>query len=246
MQMCYSFDFLAGQRLTAAAIAAIFARLEERAPESWPCWAYSNHDMPRHITRWGISDAAAKAYMTLLMCLRGSACLYQGEELGLSEADIAYEDLRDPYGIEFWPEFKGRDGCRTPMVWQRDDAAGGFSTGKPWLPVPADHLPRAAAEAEKDGGGLLHHYRRALAFRHAHPALSKGAQADMAADGPVLSFRRAGAEDLFIAVNLSDASASVAAPGGDWAPTATELGSTAPQGARITLGPWGVSILKRG
>ena len=51
------------------------------------------------------------------MSLRGSVCLYQGEELGLTEADLAFEDLQDPYGIRFWPEFKGRDGCRTPMVW---------------------------------------------------------------------------------------------------------------------------------
>ena len=89
--------------------------------------------MPRHISRWGIDDAAARAYVTLMMCLRGSTCLYQGEELGLPEADIAFEDLQDPYGIEFWPEFKGRDGCRTPMVWQKDNANGGFTTGKPWL-----------------------------------------------------------------------------------------------------------------
>ncbi len=51
------------------------------------------------------------------MTQRGSVCIYEGEELGLTEADIAFEDLQDPYGIQFWPEFKGRDGCRTPMVW---------------------------------------------------------------------------------------------------------------------------------
>ena len=66
----------------------------------------------RHITRWGLTDAATRAYATLLLCLRGSVCLYQGEELGLPEADIGFDDLQDPYGIEFWPEFKGRDGCR--------------------------------------------------------------------------------------------------------------------------------------
>ena len=71
--------------------------------------------------------------------LRGSVCLYQGEELGLDEADIAFEDLRDPYGVAFWPSFKGRDGCRTPMPWDDSDTAG-FTTGLPWLPIPAEHV----------------------------------------------------------------------------------------------------------
>ena len=70
----------------------------------------------------GDTDAVAKFAIALLACLRGSICLYQGEELGLTEAEIAFEDLRDPYGIRFWPAFKGRDGCRTPMVWEADAA----------------------------------------------------------------------------------------------------------------------------
>lgn len=245
MQMCYSFDFLANDRLTAKGIAATFARLNEKAPHAWPCWAYSNHDMPRHISRWKIGDQAAKAYTTLMMCLRGSACLYQGEELGLSEADIAFEDLQDPYGIEFWPEFKGRDGCRTPMVWQRDNSNGGFSTAKPWLPVPADHLPRSVAEAEKDENGLLAHYRNALALRHAHPALRTGAQSDMMAEGDVLRFVRSGnGETLSIAINLSDKVARIAAPAGHGTVVGAHVGSAAPDGGAIVLGPWAVSIVQ--
>lgn len=245
MHMCYSFDFLATDRLTADAIADILYRLQDKAPSAWPCWAYSNHDMPRHVSRWGLSDAAAKAYMTLLMCLRGSACLYQGEELGLPEAEIDFADLKDPYGIEFWPEFKGRDGCRTPMVWRSDSATGGFSTGTPWLPVPGDHLPRSVAEAERDDAGLLMHYRRALAFRRAHPVLAKGTQTGLAVDGPTLCFQRCGDEEIFVAVNLSDTRARVAAPAGQWVLTGIELASTAPDEGEILLGPWGASILKR-
>ena len=245
MQMCYSFDFLANERLMAGDIAAIFARLTEKAPHAWPCWAYSNHDMPRHISRWKISDEAAKAYVTLMMCLRGSACLYQGEELGLSEADIAYADLQDPYGIEFWPEFKGRDGCRTPMVWQKDNATGGFSTGKPWLPVPADHLARAVTEAEKDAGGLLAHYRHALALRHAQPALIRGAQDGMRAEGDVLRFRRViDGQTIHVAVNLSDEPAWISAPAGQWQAVAGLPGNVGVADGAITLGPWAASVLK--
>ena len=86
-------------------IAEVFDALHSVAPNSWPCWAMSNHDVVRHISRWNLSDQAAKAYATILLCMKGSVCLYQGEELGLPEADIAFEDLQDPYGKEFWPEF---------------------------------------------------------------------------------------------------------------------------------------------
>lgn len=245
MQMCYAFDFLGADPLTASRIAAIFARFEAAAPDGWACWALSNHDVERHYSRWGLSDDGAKAYATLLMCLRGSACLYQGEELGLSEADIAFEDLKDPYGVEFWPEFKGRDGCRTPMVWTRDNASGGFSDAKPWLPVPAEHLARAVGEADRNPASLLAHYRRAIAFRHAHPVLAKAAQSDMRATGDVLSFRRGtGAGAVHVAVNLGDRPAVLAAPQGAWSVIGADLGSVAPSGGQIVLGPWGVSIVQ--
>ncbi|MFN3847514.1 MAG: alpha-amylase family glycosyl hydrolase, partial [Paracoccaceae bacterium] len=99
VQMCYPFEMLQPRRLTAAMLEDTFARMNAVAPDAWPCWAYSNHDTVRHITRWGLSDAAARTYTVLLMCLRGSLCLYQGEELGLPEAEIAFEELQDPYGI---------------------------------------------------------------------------------------------------------------------------------------------------
>ena len=108
--------------------------------ESWPCWAISNHDVERVVSRWGGGATPLPHFatqLTALVCsLRGSVCVYQGEELGLAEADVPYEALRDPYGIAFWPNFKGRDGCRTPMPWDASER-GGFSTGEPWLPVPA-------------------------------------------------------------------------------------------------------------
>ena len=133
LHMCYSFDFLARSLLSPERIAEIVGGLDAAAPQGWACWAFSNHDVMRHATRWGDQVYDREKYLRLLtgilLTLRGSVCLYQGEELGLTEADIAYEDLRDPYGIQFWPDFKGRDGCRTPMVWEKDAPEAGFSAG---------------------------------------------------------------------------------------------------------------------
>ena len=214
VQMCYSFDFLGETMLTANRIREVVDAFEKAAPDGWSCWAFSNHDVRRHATRWAMqtSDPLGflKAAATVLFTLRGSACIYQGEELGLTEADIAFEDLRDPYGIRFWPKFKGRDGCRTPMVWTHNEASGGFSTQKPWLPVDPHHLVKSVALQESDSESLLHHYRAMLAFRRKHPAFAKGGLEFRDAPASVVAFERAhDGERLLVAVNLSEQPAQI-------------------------------------
>ena len=89
--------------------------------------------MPRHVTRWkkhGLGrEPLAKLAGALLLSLEGSVCLYQGDELGQTETELELHELTDPQGIRFWPEPIGRDGCRTPMVWDATRANAGFSTG---------------------------------------------------------------------------------------------------------------------
>jgi alpha-glucosidase len=219
VQMCYAFDFLAPEKISAAKVRAVLEDFGAAASDGWSCWAFSNHDVMRHASRWGKGEADRTAYLkvisALLMSLRGSVCLYQGEELGLGEADLAFEDLQDPYGIRFWPEFKGRDGCRTPMVWDENAANGGFSSAKPWLPVPREHLPQAVSAQQGDQDSLLEHYRRFLAFRRAHPAFAKGEIDFLAADGDAVAFtRRQGNEEIVCAFNLGAGSASIDLGGG--------------------------------
>ena len=247
MQMCYAFDFLAKDPPTAPRIAGVLDNLHAVAPGGWACWAFSNHDVMRHVSRWNLTQAAARCYVTLLMCLRGSVCLYQGEELGLPEADLHFDDLRDPYGIRFWPEFKGRDGCRTPMVWQRDVPNGGFSDGIPWLPVTREHLAFAVDAQEAAPDAILHHYRRALAFRRAHPVLAKGAMAELCADGNVLGFRREGAgEKMLCAFNLAHEPAELRLPAGRWRTVGAELNSSGPGADGVVhLGPWQPCLMVR-
>jgi len=241
MQMCYAFELLSGDMPRAGDIAEIFAKVDRVVADGWACWAYSNHDVQRHKSRWSLNPSAERVFATLLMCLRGSACIYQGEELGLPEADVPYEDMQDPYGIEFWPEFKGRDGCRTPMVWSESNQNGGFSTApRTWLPVPSEHLRQSVAASEADPTALVHHYRKAISFRHAHRALIRGSMDEMSANGDVLSFvRRDGNETIFCAFNLSQEPAYVKLPAGKWTQIGHELNcaQTGPDGV-ANLGPW--------
>ncbi|WP_299726869.1 alpha-amylase family glycosyl hydrolase [uncultured Tateyamaria sp.] len=247
VHMCYSFELLSPTIPTAERVAKVMGDVDRLVSDGWACWAFSNHDVVRHMSRWDLSPAAARALSTLLMCLRGSACIYQGEELGLHEADVAFEDLQDPYGIEFWPEFKGRDGCRTPMAWEASNRNAGFTTGDPWLPVSPEHAHNSVAAQEADPGSILHHYRKAIGFRKAHKALQKGDHDGVKAAGDVVYFTRThGDEVVFCAVNLSDTTATHHLPDGNWVTIGAELGSIGPGADNaLHLGPWQVALARR-
>jgi alpha-glucosidase len=220
LHMCYTFDFLSPV-FTADHFRRRIAAFEAIVEDGWPCWAFSNHDIPRHPSRWagtaGLdSDRIARLAAGILVALRGSLCLYQGEELGLTEAALGFEDLADPYGIRFWPEYKGRDGCRTPMVWEAAAPYGGFSSVRPWLPVPAEHLARAVHRQAGDPDSMLSHYRRLLAFRRAHPALRRGSIAIVESPEDVLALRReAEGERILCAFNLGPKTSSFRLPDGE-------------------------------
>ncbi len=226
VHMCYSFEFLSAEKLDGDRLKDIFTRLDKVDQGGWACWALTNHDIQRHTSRWSLDEKGRRAYAALMMCLRGSLCLYQGEELGLPEATIALEDLQDPYGIEFWPEFKGRDGCRTPMVWESGNKNAGFSEGKPWLPVSDEHVPLSVDAQEKENDSLLHYYRKAIEFRKGQEVLIKGAQTQPVVEGDVVSFTREhNGQKLFCAFNLGAGKASVQLPDGEWHLIAEELGA---------------------
>lgn len=209
VHMCYSFDLLSATPPTVGHLGKVVSDFETTVTDGWACWAFSNHDVRRHATRWsetfGDTPRHLKLLAGVLLTLRGSVCIYQGEELGLPEADLSFEDLRDPYGIQFWPTFKGRDGCRTPMVWSADDRNGGFSSGKPWLPVPGEHLALAVGRQEADPDSVLSHYRNFIRFRKQHLPLVKGSvELDHQNDKVFCFRRRHGNETIICAFNMSD------------------------------------------
>ncbi|MCY1668124.1 beta-galactosidase BglA [Rhizobium sp. SL86] len=208
LHMCYTFDLLS-PRFTADHIRGVVSKCQEIVTNGWVCWAFSNHDVVRHVSRFMQApeerEPIAKIAISVLSTLRGSICLYQGEELGLPEAELSFEDLRDPYGIRFWPAFKGRDGCRTPMVWEADQPLGGFSAGpKAWLPVPPEHLPLAVSAQDGIETSILAHYRETLAFRRAHGALLDGDMTFLDTQADLLAFvREKGGERLLFVFNLT-------------------------------------------
>ena len=217
IHMAYDFDLLSNAFPTGTRVAEIMEKVKTIGPDSWGCWAYSNHDVTRHTSRWNLGDAAHRTYAALLLSLRGSACLYQGEELGLTEAYVPFEDLQDPYGKRFWPKFKGRDGCRTPIPWNSDRSNGGFTGGSPWLPVAMEHVQNAADVQDGDDTSMLNFYRDIIEFRKGLPALSKGSFELVAANDTFISFMREyGNTQLFCAFNLSDETVGVTFPDGAW------------------------------
>jgi alpha-glucosidase len=191
--------------------ASVRALVAEAAVEDgWPCWSFSNHDVERAVSRWhprgraaGHDPAFARLLMALLLSLRGSVCVYQGEELGLPEAELDLDALRDPFGIAYWPEFRGRDGSRTPLPWNGAAVHGGFTTGRPWLPVPPAHLALAA-----DRSVLVRVWRHFLAWRRGCPAIQRGRLIPLDLAAPLVGFVRELADERIVALfNLAEAPA---------------------------------------
>ena len=109
--------------------------------------------------------------------MRGGAILFQGDELGLTQPGLDYEDLQDPWGKTFWPDFEGRDGVRTPIPWRPGARNAGFSEAREaWLPVPEDHARRAVAVQDQDPGSVLNFLRDLLAWRREYPMLRNASE----------------------------------------------------------------------
>ena len=205
LHMAYSFAML-GPDFTAAHFQTCIQGFQRGAPDGHPYWSFSNHDVPRQVSRWAeyavSDDAMARLSCAMLMAFEGTIGIYQGEELGQTETALLFEELTDPPAIRYWPAVKGRDGCRTPMVWERDAAHAGISAGTPWLPVKP---PQAANAVDAQGGdGILAFYKAMIARRKASPALSRGTTTFLPLPEPLLAFTRtADDETLTCVFNLS-------------------------------------------
>ncbi|WP_299812529.1 alpha-glucosidase [uncultured Roseibium sp.] len=218
IHMAYSFDLLTPEH-SAAYIRRIVEEMDVGIGSGWASWALSNHDVKRVASRWGDGlDQAKFAPLATALCasLRGTPCLYQGEELGLTQAEVPFEQLQDPYGIRFWPDYKGRDGCRTPMPWIRDNANAGFSDAAPWLPVAPEHREMAAFEQDKDARSVLNRNRSFFAWRQNQTALRKGDMTFLDGPGETLLFVRSHqGETVLCGFNLGSSPETFNLPGLD-------------------------------
>ena len=192
LHSAYSFALMRADS-SAAYVRNVIATLEQhiRAPGA-ACYAMSNHDKPRVATRWQNGrdrDDTAKVMLALLFSLRGDICLYQGEELGLPQAEVPFDKLQDPFGITFWPKFKGRDGCRTPMPWT-NELHGGFSRAEPWLPIDPVHIGMNVEKQEAQADSVLRFAREMIALRKARGELREGGMELLDAPEGILAFAR--------------------------------------------------------
>lgn len=244
LHMAYGFSLFTDE-FSAGRIRSVVEEFERRVRPGggWGCWSLSNHDSVRAVTRWGkgVDDPAfPKLLLAMLGSLRGSFCIYQGEELGLPEAEVPFDRLIDPYGITFWPDFKGRDGCRTPMPWTSEAPRGGFSTVEPWLPMFPDHLRRSVAAQVSDPDSVLGFYQRFLAWRKSFESLRRGTIRFQRTTEPLLAFRRETAEERILAVfNLSPGPISHTVPGSVQPLEGHGLPPCRLEGRNLHLPPWG-------
>jgi alpha-glucosidase len=174
--MVFNFEFT-HRRWDPRAFGAAIERADRSlAAGGWPCYVLSNHDLPRHVTRYGgrHPDEVARVAAALLLTQRGTPFVYYGEEIGLPDVPLRRGQIVDPPGRRYWPIYKGRDPNRSPMPWDSGPNAG-FTSGSPWLPLRRDHGTLNVDAQRRDPRSVWSFYRDLLRLRRETPALRRGA-----------------------------------------------------------------------
>jgi alpha-glucosidase len=202
LHLAFNFPFI-NAPFDAAAMGELVERTNALLPlDAWPAWTGSNHDMSRFATRWAHDDPGkARAALLMLLGLRGTPVLYQGDEIGLGDRTVAPPDLRDPLGVRYWPAYAGRDPMRTPMPW-RDVPGGGFTEPDtpPWLPL--GDTTGNVEDQRAEPTSMLRLARDVIALRKQTPDLCVGEYAALPAPPGVWAWRRGAGHAVVI--NCSD------------------------------------------
>ncbi|QZN86550.1 alpha-glucosidase [Cellulomonas sp. C5510] len=243
------------------------------ADAGWNSLYWDNHDQPRVVSRFGDDGRyrreSAKALATLLHLHRGTPYVYQGEELGMTNAHFTrFDQYRDIESLNHVAQSRAlgtatdeqllaglaamsRDNARTPVQWDGSPQAG-FTTGTPWLAVNPNHVEVNAAAEQADPASVLHHYRRLIALRHADPVVALGDFTMLLPrDEQVYAFTRTLGDDaLLVVVNVSGEDARVdlgdgwpAAADGGWGELV--LGTHDGPGEPTVLRPWEARVVRR-
>jgi alpha-glucosidase len=214
--------------------------------DAWPNNFLSNHDTERTASRYcfGEDDHRAKIAAAMLLTLKGTPFIYYGEEIGMRDIPIRKKaDVKDPIGKTFWPFFKGRDGCRSPMQWN-NEVNSGFSDTDPWLPVHQDYSKRNVAQQMSDPSSLLNFFKKLIAIRKAESALQKGDFTPLVEDPRhILAYQRTYGDDrIAIILNFSSRELPFIVPKGNWHSLIAD--DEAEINGSISLSPYQVDILK--
>ena len=198
---------------TPTAVAALIQAYERALPKGgWPNWVLGNHDRSRVASRLGCEQARVAAM--LLLTLRGTPTIYQGEEIGMTDVAISPEQVVDPWEKNVPGLGLGRDPVRTPLPWDASPK-GGFTSGEPWLPLGPEHDRVNVASEARDPQSVLSLYRALLALRRCEEALVTGQWEPVAAGEQVLLYeRRRGSRAVGVALNMTAraSEASIAGP----------------------------------
>ncbi len=218
---------------------------EALGEKAWPNNHLSNHDVQRTATRYcfGEDDRRAKVAAAMLLTLKGTPFVYYGEEIGLRDIPIRKkEDIKDPVGITFWPFYKGRDGCRSPMQWNSELNAG-FSQAKPWLPVHENFPDRNVIRQASYPDSLLNFFKSIIEIRKKEPALQRGDFYPLV-ENPrhILAYLRRQEEDqVAVILNFSSRNLEFDLPDGKWI---SLLDQDKQISDSIKMNPYGVALLK--
>jgi oligo-1,6-glucosidase/alpha-glucosidase len=186
-------------------------------PGAWPNWVIASHDYPRIAAKLG--EAQARIAAMLLLTLRGTPTLYQGDELGIGRVEIPPDRVSDPKELREPGIGLGRDPSRTPMAWDGSPRAG-FSNAEPWLPLHNDWRTRNVAAEELDLNSMLSLYRALLRLRRSEAALSMGSIELIDAEPDVIAYeRKHGSARILVTMNLSAEPRGVELPQGTAAET---------------------------
>ncbi len=207
LHMVFNFEFTSCPWRPARFLEAVTRWESALTDDAWPCYVLSNHDLARHVTRYGgrNPDAVAKVAAALTLTLRGTPFLYYGEEVGLPDIRLSRREILDPPGRRYWPIYRGRDVARAPMPWD-STAHGGFTRGRPWLPLHPSYPQRNVERQRQDPGSVLNFYRALLGQRKQHAALRRGdfhPLVSMPRDG-LIYLRCDGPDAVLVALNFRE------------------------------------------
>ncbi len=224
LHAAFSFDFTSSNLVFPWQADWVRQKISERearfgAAQVWPTTVMGNHDLPRPASRYcrGEDDTQAFNAMALLLTLPGTPFLYYGDEIGMRDISLKRSEILDPPGKKYWPVYKGRDGCRSPMQWDAS-ANAGFSAARPWLPVHPNYTRRSVLAQSQDLQSLFVFTQKLLALRKSHPALRRGGLDFLPGTPPqVLAYLRQSADQtLLVACNFSSSFVTFPLPAGKW------------------------------